>query len=103
MVDVIYNVLSRPLATDPDKKDVYHVDPAHRDGKVKRAEEDDAKEGKEQHQKFASYLEMEEERKDEHIDKKLEPEYTRAKANLSTKMAMSIWTILFSPRKPLNK
>lgn len=75
MVDVLYNVLTRPLATDPDKKDVYHVDPAQKDGKVKRAEDDDAKEGKEQHQKFASYLEAEEERKEDHLDKKLEPEY----------------------------
>lgn len=75
MVDVIYNILSRPLATDPDKKDVYHVDPARRDGKVKRAEDDDAKEGKEQHQKFATYLEMDDEPKDEQIDKKLEPAY----------------------------
>lgn len=75
MVDVIYNVLTRPLANDPDKKDVYHVDPAHKDAQVKRAEEDDAKEGKEQHQKFATYLELEEGQKEEQLDKKLEPEY----------------------------
>lgn len=74
MVDVIYNVLTRPLATDPDKKDLYHVDPAPKDAKIKSAEDDDAKEGKEQHQKFATYLEMEEEKKDEVMDKKLEPE-----------------------------
>ena len=74
MVDVIYNVLTRPIANDPDKKDVYHVDRAHKDAKVKRAEDDDAKEGKEQHQKFATYLEQEDSEKDELLEKKLEPE-----------------------------
>ena len=74
MVDVIYNVLTRPLATDPDKKDVYHVDPAHKDARVKKAEDDDAQEGKEQKQKFETYLGQEEERPEDELDKQLEPE-----------------------------
>lgn len=74
MVDVIYNALTRPLANDPDKKDVYHVDRAHKDAGIKPAEDDDAKEGKEQHQKFATYL-AHEEQKDEQLEQKLEPEH----------------------------
>lgn len=41
MVDVIYNILKRPIANEPDKKDIYHVDRAPKDGKVKRVEDDD--------------------------------------------------------------
>lgn len=43
MVDFIYNVIRRPIANDPEQKDIYHVDKAHKDAKTKRIEDDDPK------------------------------------------------------------
>lgn len=75
MVDVIYNILKRPIANEPDKKDIYHVDRAPKDGKVKRVEDDDPSEENMNDHKASSYLEQDEEAKDDVLDKNLEPEY----------------------------
>lgn len=41
MVDFIYNAIRRPVANEPDKKDIYHVDKTPKDARAKRIEEDD--------------------------------------------------------------
>jgi len=41
MVDIIYNVLTRPIPSDPDKIDAYHLAKVAKDAKVKRIEDDD--------------------------------------------------------------
>lgn len=41
MVDILYNAIQRPIANEPDKKDIYHVDRAHKDAGVKAIDEDD--------------------------------------------------------------
>lgn len=46
MVDILYNVLARPIPNEPDKKDAYHVDKAPKDAGVKRLEDDDPSSGK---------------------------------------------------------
>ena len=70
MVDILYNVLTRPVATEPDSKDVYHIDPSPKDAKTKRIEDDDPnKQNPQHHQKHNKQQEQEEE-----LEKKLEPE-----------------------------
>lgn len=44
MVDMLYSVIGRPIANEPDQKDAYHVDKAPKDAKVKKTEEDDPQE-----------------------------------------------------------
>jgi hypothetical protein len=41
MVDFLYSVMRRPIANDPEKRDLYHVDRAQKDARTKRIEEDD--------------------------------------------------------------
>jgi hypothetical protein len=41
MTDIIYNVLTRPIPSDPDKIDAYHLAKVAKDAKVKRIEDDD--------------------------------------------------------------
>lgn len=55
MVDIVYNAIQRPVANEPDKTDVYHVDRTPRDAGVKKAEDDDPqKQGREgKKRKFA--------------------------------------------------
>ena len=48
MVDFIYNAIRRPVANEPDKKDIYHVDKTPKDAKAKRIEEDDPSNQQEQ-------------------------------------------------------
>lgn len=40
-MDVLYNVLARPVNNEPDKKDRYHIDRAQNDGQTKRIDEKD--------------------------------------------------------------
>lgn len=75
MVDVIYNILKRPIANEPDKKDIYHVDRAPKDGKVKRVEDDDPSDESLKDHQASSYLEQDEEARDDALDKSLEPDY----------------------------
>ena len=41
MVDILYNVIGRPIANEPDVKDRYRVDKALPDTKPKRVEDDE--------------------------------------------------------------
>jgi hypothetical protein len=41
MTDIIYNVLTRPIPSDPDKIDAYHLAKVAKDAKVKRIEDDE--------------------------------------------------------------
>ena len=75
MVDAIYNILKRPIANEPDKKDIYHVDRASKDSKVKQVEDDEPKDPQHSASQASSYLEQDKEANDEKLDKKLEPEY----------------------------
>jgi len=50
MADILYNVMTRPIANEPSQKDSYHVDRAHRDARIKNIEDDDPKEGNSQQQ-----------------------------------------------------
>lgn len=43
MVDIVYNAIQRPVANEPDQKDIYHVDRTPKDARLKRTEEDDPK------------------------------------------------------------
>lgn len=62
MVDAIYNVLRRPIANEPEKKDMYHVDRPHKDAEAKPVDDDDAKEGKRQKQMVESYTNIEDDK-----------------------------------------
>lgn len=75
MVDILYNVIRRPVATDPDRKDIYHVDRPHKDTKAKRVEDEDAKEGKDPSQYFAVIADCSESEKDEELEKELVPDH----------------------------
>jgi hypothetical protein len=73
MVDFLYNVIARPIANEPDKKDIYHVDRAHRDAGVKRIEEDDPHENGQSQQHASSEEEAQEEHKSQ-LEKDLHPD-----------------------------
>lgn len=75
MVDAIYNILKRPIANEPDKKDIYHVDRAPKDSKIKQVEDDEPNNEQNHQSKASSYIEQGEEAQDEKLDKKLEPEF----------------------------
>lgn len=68
MVDIIYNVLARPIANEPAQKDVYHVDRTHKDAKAKRIEDDDPQSNQQQ-----SSEQNNQQAEDNELDKKLEP------------------------------
>lgn len=61
MVDALYNVMRRPIANDPEQKDMYHVARPQKDSKAKTVDDNDEKEGKSQKQMVESYTDMEEE------------------------------------------
>lgn len=67
MVDLIYNAITRPIANEPDKKDIYHVDKANRDQKAKRIEDDDP-----QSQSRSNQEQEENQRQQKQLDKRLE-------------------------------
>lgn len=48
MVDILYNVINRPVANEPNKKDIYHVDKSHKDEAIKKINEDDPKQQQQQ-------------------------------------------------------
>jgi predicted GIY-YIG superfamily endonuclease len=69
MVDLIYNAITRPIANEPDKKDIYHVDKANRDQKAKRIEDDDPQS---QSQSRSNQEQEENQRQQKQLDKRLE-------------------------------
>lgn len=72
MVDILYNVMARPIATDPDKKDVYHVDKAPKDARAKKVNDDDPdKEGNRQQEPSADGESQNQQQ--EHSDQALTP------------------------------
>jgi len=70
MVDILYNVIARPIANEPSQKDSYHVDRAHRDARVKNIEDDEPKEQSNQQK----HQPEQDEAKQEELDKRLENE-----------------------------
>ncbi len=48
MTDIIYNVLTRPIPSEPDQKDVYHLDKVAKDAKIKQVDSDDPQPGGQQ-------------------------------------------------------
>ena len=50
MVDILYNVLARPIANEPTQKDAYHVDRAQKDARIKNIEEDEPDKDRQQGQ-----------------------------------------------------
>lgn len=71
MVDVLYNVMARPIANEPDQKDAYHVDRAHRDAGIKKLEEDDPHQGGGQSGSGEPQAEKEQDK--EKLEKELQP------------------------------
>jgi hypothetical protein len=65
MVDFIYNVVTRPIANEPDSKDVYHVPRAQKDPKAKAIEDQEPRDHRQQQQHQAE--------QEEKLDEKLEP------------------------------
>jgi hypothetical protein len=51
MVDIIYNVVTRPIANEPDSTDVYHVPKASKEPKTKAIEDQEPRDQRQsQHQ-----------------------------------------------------
>lgn len=65
MVDILYNVMARPIPNEPDKKDAYHVDKAPKDAGLKRVEDDDPSSAKQESKNQKGNEQQQKEEKEE--------------------------------------
>ena len=70
MVDILYNVMTRPVANEPSQKDAYHVDRAQKDAKAKEIQEEEPKKNPQQNAKQEKQKEQTEKELDERLNEK---------------------------------
>lgn len=79
MTDIIYNVLTRPIPSDPDQIDAYHLAKVAKDPKVKRVEDDDPNADQEKPKQKSKQNKGEESDAKDHSERVNEDEHGRGK------------------------
>lgn len=68
-MDILYNVIARPVANEAERKGGYYVDPAQKDSQAKKIKDDDPSSNQQQ----SKHKEEETAEQGEELDKKLQP------------------------------